>query len=104
MSLRIKRGDKAVVISGKSRGKTGRVLRIFPSKNKAIVEGVNLVKKHIRKKSEAESGGFEEISLPLNLSSLQLFCPSCNKGRKFRVEIAKDKSKIRVCKKCRKAV
>lgn len=104
MSLKIRKNDKVVVISGKNKGKSGRVLRIFPAKNRAIVEGVNLVKKHMRKKSEAEAGGFQEISLPLSLASLQLFCSSCNGPRKFKTEVAKDKTKIRICKKCRKAI
>ncbi len=104
MSLRIKKGDKVVVGSGKSKGKVGKVLRVFPDKNRAIVEGANLVKKHIRKKSEAEQGGFQEVSLPLSLSSLQLFCSSCNKGRKVKITISKDKSKTRICKKCQKAI
>ncbi len=104
MSLRIKKNDKVVIISGKSRGKQGRVLRVSPSKGTAIVEGVNMVKKHIRKKSEAEAGGFQEVALPLKLSVMQLFCPKCNKGVRTGVELLKDKGKKRICKKCRKAV
>lgn len=104
MSLRIKKGDKVVVISGKSRKKSGKVLRIFPEKNRAIVDGVNIVKKHIRKKTEAEAGGFQEVPLPLSISALQLFCSNCNKPARVKIEISKDKSKTRVCKKCHKAI
>lgn len=104
MSLKIKKGDKVIVLSGKSRGKVGAILRVFSEKNKAIVEGANLVKKHIRKKSEADQGGFQEIPLPIDLSALQLFCSSCNRGVKVKVEISKDKSKSRICKRCQRAV
>jgi large subunit ribosomal protein L24 len=104
MSLRIKKGDKVIVTSGKSKGKKGRVLKFFPDKNKLVVEGANLVKKHKKKKSESEQGGFEEIPLPLHLSSVQLFCTSCNKGVKTKIKIAKDKTKTRVCKKCQKEI
>lgn len=104
MALKIKKNDKVIVISGKSRGKSGRVLRVFAGGNKAIVEGINLAKKHIRKKSEAEAGGFQDVPLPLDLSSLQLFCSSCGRGVKTKIKISKDKSKARICKKCQKAI
>lgn len=104
MSLGIKKGDKVIVSSGKSKGRTGRVLTVFPNKKMAVVEGANLVKKHKRRKSESEQGGFQEVPLPLHLSSMQLFCSNCNKGVKIKTKISKDKSKIRICKKCQKAI
>jgi large subunit ribosomal protein L24 len=104
MSLKIKKGDKVIVNSGKSKGKKGKVLTVFSAKQRAVVEGVNLVKRHKRRKSESEQGGFEEIPLPLHMSTIQLFCPNCNKGVKAKIEIAKDKTKTRVCKKCQKVI
>ncbi|MCF7916405.1 MAG: 50S ribosomal protein L24 [Candidatus Omnitrophica bacterium] len=104
MSLRIKKGDKVIVSSGKSKGKTGKVLKVFSEKNRVIVEGANLVKKHKKRKSESEQGGFEEVPLPVHLSTVQLFCSSCNKGVKTKIKVSKDKSKTRVCKKCQKAI
>jgi len=104
MSLRIKRGDKVVVLAGKDKGKTGKVLRVFPQKMRAIVEGVNLVKKHLRRRSENEPGGIKEIPAPIHLSNLALFCPHCNRGVRFEVKILEDKTKIRICKRCKKQI
>jgi len=104
MSLRIKRGDKVVVLTGKDKGKTGKVLRVFPQKMRAIVEGVNLVKKHLRRRSENEPGGIKEIPAPIHLSNLALFCPYCNRGVRFGVKILEDKTKIRICKRCKRQI
>lgn len=102
--LRIRKGDKVIILSGKDRGKSGRVLKVMPSKNRVIVEGVNLVKKHMRRRSENEPGGIQEIPAPLHISKVNLFCPNCNKGVRFGIQIMKDKTKIRVCKKCQKPI
>jgi large subunit ribosomal protein L24 len=104
MSLRIKRGDKVVVISGRDKGKTGKVLRVFPDKERVIVEGINLVKKHIRRRSENEPGGIKDIPSSIHISNLALFCPNCNRGVRFGVKILEDKSKIRICKRCQQPI
>ncbi|HIE36083.1 MAG TPA: 50S ribosomal protein L24 [Candidatus Omnitrophica bacterium] len=104
MSLRIKRGDKVVILAGKDKGKTGKVLKVFPKEMRAIVEGVNLVKKHIRRRGENEPGGIKEIPAPLHISNLALFCSNCNRGVRFGIRILEDKSKIRVCKKCQQPI
>jgi len=104
MSLRIKRGDKVVILAGKDKGKTGKVLKVFPKEMRAIVEGVNLVKKHIRRRGENEPGGIKEIPAPLHISNLALFCSNCNRGVRFGIRILEDKSKIRVCKRCQQPI
>jgi large subunit ribosomal protein L24 len=104
MSLRIKRGDKVVILAGKDKGKTGKVLKVFPKEMRAIVEGVNLVKKHIRRRGENEPGGIKEIPAPLHISNLVLFCSNCNRGVRFGIRILEDKSKIRVCKRCQQPI
>jgi len=104
MSLRIKKGDKVLVIAGKSKGKSGKVLKVLLSKNRALVEGVSLVKKHIKKRSESEPGGIKEIPSSVHISNIALFCPNCNKGTRFGISIAKDKSKVRICKRCQKPI
>ncbi len=100
MSLRIKKGDLVVVIAGKDKGKKGKVLKVLPKKNRAIVEGVNLVKKHIRRRSEEEKGGIIEIPAPIHISNLMLYCKNCNRGVRFKTQILEDNTKVRVCKKC----
>jgi large subunit ribosomal protein L24 len=104
MSLRIKKGDKVVVLAGRDKGKTGRVLKVFPQDNKAIVEGVNLVKKHLRRRSENEPGGIKEVPSSIHVSNIAIFCPSCNRGAKLGVKILEDKTKIRICKRCQKEI
>ncbi|MBN3041070.1 MAG: 50S ribosomal protein L24 [Candidatus Omnitrophica bacterium] len=104
MSLRIKKGDKVIVLAGKEKNKSGKVLKVFPAKNRAVVEGLNMVKKHMRRRSETEQGGIKEVPAAINMSNLALFCSSCNKGVRFSVETAKDKSKSRICKKCQKPI
>jgi len=104
MSLRIKKGDKVLVIAGKSKCKSGKVLKVLPAKNRVVVEGVSLVKKHIKRRSENEPGGIKEIPSSVHISNVALFCSNCNKGTRFGVNISKDKSKVRICKRCQKPI
>jgi large subunit ribosomal protein L24 len=97
--MKIKKGDNVKILSGKDRGKTGKVLRVAPEKGKAVVEGLNLVKKHSRPRRQGEKG--QRISVPaaLHLSSLMLVCPKCSKPSRVGHKVA-EKAKFRVCKKC----
>ena len=100
MSLRIKKGDTVEIIAGKDKGKTGSVLEIEVSGKKALVEGLNMVKKHQRRRSEQQQSGIKDLPAALDMSKLALWCPSCKKGVRFGVQVNEDKSKVRVCKKC----
>ncbi len=104
MSLGIKKGDKVIILSGKDSGKSGKILEILKDKSKVIVEGLNLSKKHMKKRSEADVGGIKEIPMPLNISKIALFCSSCSKPVRFGIKILKDKNKIRICKKCQQEI
>ncbi|MFH1505186.1 MAG: 50S ribosomal protein L24 [Candidatus Omnitrophota bacterium] len=104
MSLRIKKGDKVAIIAGRDKGKAGKVLKVLLDKMRVVVEGTNLVKKHIRRRSENESGGIREIPASINLSNVSLFCSNCDRGVKFEVKISKDKTKARICKKCSRVI
>ncbi|MBD3263477.1 MAG: 50S ribosomal protein L24 [Candidatus Omnitrophica bacterium] len=104
MSLRIKKGDRVKVVAGKDKGKTGKVLRIMSSKNRIIIENVNVVKKHIRRRSESEQGGIREIPSSINIANVGLFCSHCNKAVRFGVKKSKDKTKVRICKKCQRPI
>ncbi|MCM8787586.1 MAG: 50S ribosomal protein L24 [Candidatus Omnitrophica bacterium] len=104
MSLSIKKGDKVIVIAGDDRGKTGKVLFVDRRNSRVIVEGINLVKKHLRKRSENEPAGIKEIPAPLHISNVLLFCSNCNRGSRFGVKINEDKSKIRICKRCKQPI
>jgi large subunit ribosomal protein L24 len=98
MSLGIKKGDLVVVRKGRDKGKTGKVLRVASSRIR--VEGVNMVKKHMKKTSEQQPSGIVEMPSTLNIANVSLWCSSCKKGVRCSVRFAEDKSKLRVCRKC----
>ena len=96
---RIRRNDQVVVRTGRDAGKTGRVLQILPARSRAVVEGVNLVKKTLRKSQDNPQGGISEKEASMALSNLQVYCPSCKKGVRTRRE--RDGAKgIRQCARC----
>jgi len=97
----LKKNDVVVVIKGKDKGKTGKILKVIPEKRRAIVEKVNFVKEFIRPdRSKNISGGIMEREAPLQVSNLMLYCSECGKGVRVRKRILEDGSKIRVCSKC----
>lgn len=97
--LRIKKNDKVIVITGKDKGKTGKVLEIFSQKNRALVENINMVKKAKRKSQKDQQGGLISIEAPIHLSNLMLIDKKVNKPTRFGVNILKDGTKVRVGKK-----
>lgn len=97
--MKIRKGDTVVVIAGRDKGKKSEVIRVDHKAEKAIVKGIHLVKKAIRRSQEHPSGGFVEVETFIHASNLMLFCPKCNKGRRVQIVIEKDK-KYRACKKC----
>lgn len=99
----IKKGDKVIVLSGKDKGKNGKVLHILAEKQRVMVENIGLVKKHMKRRSESDTGGIKETPRSIHMSKVALFCNSCNKG--VRVGIRQDgDSKIRICKKCNQPI
>lgn len=102
MSLKsIKKGDTVQIISGKDKGKSGKVLRIFSGEDRIIVEGINIKKRHQRPKKEGERGQMVQVASPFHISNIMLMCPSCKKSTRKSVQIRKDGSRMRVCKKCK---
>lgn len=101
--LHVKKGDKVLVLSGDDKGKTGKVLQIFPKEGRAIVEGINMVYRHKKPRSAQETGGIIKTEAPIYLCKLQVVCPEC--GEPARMGFAKTgDEKSRVCKKCGKAI
>ena len=96
--LRIRKDDTVIVTSGKDKGKTGRVMRVMPVQSKAIVENINLVKKAKRRTQQDQKGGIIEIEAAIHLSNLMLLDKQSNKPTRFKVETAKDGTKIRLSK------
>ena len=97
----IRKNDNVVVTTGKDRGKRGRVVRIVPDKNRVIVEGVNIIKRHTKANPQRNvKGGLVEREAPLHASNVQLVCPECGKPTRIGRKILGDGRKVRVCRKC----
>ena len=101
--MKIKKGDTVLIISGKNRGKKAKVLQAFPQQGKISVEGVNIVKKHRRPKSEKEMGQIVEIPKPIDVSNVKIVCPKCGQASRVGYKVV-EKKKYRVCKKCRQEI
>ena len=97
--MNIKKDDKVVVLSGKDKGKQGKILTADPKAMKVIVEGVNVATKHQKPRKQGEEGGIIKVETPIYVSKVQLVCPKCGKATRVAHKIT-DGKKTRVCKKC----
>ena len=97
--MNIRRDDKVVVLSGKDKGKQGKILTADPKAAKVIVEGVNVATKHQKPRKQGEEGGIIKVETPIYASKVQLVCPKCGKATRVGHKI-EDGKKVRVCKKC----
>ncbi|HNR79942.1 MAG TPA: 50S ribosomal protein L24 [Mesotoga sp.] len=97
---RVKKDDLVMVISGKDRGKKGKVLKTYPSEKKVIVEGVNFTKKHQRPTNQYREGGIIERESPIYVSKVMVVCPNCDKPTRIAHKILENGEKVRACKKC----
>jgi large subunit ribosomal protein L24 len=104
MSLKLKKGDKVEVTKGKDKGKSGKLLMITAEGARAVVEGLNISKKHKKRRSEKETAGIKEIPSSIAIANLALFCGHCSKGVRYGIKVMDDKTKIRVCKKCKQPI
>ena len=97
----IRKNDTVLIITGKDRGKRGRVLKVLPDKNRLIVEGMNLIKRHTRPNPGKNiKGGIVEREASLHASNAQLVCPECGAQTRVGRKILGDGRKVRVCRKC----
>lgn len=96
----IKKNDLVMVIAGKEKGKSGRVLRILPEKERVIVEKINFVKRHTRPHGRQRQGGILEKEAPLHLSNVMLLCEKCNKPVRIGYRLIEEGKKVRFCRKC----
>lgn len=100
-TLFVRTGDKVVLLSGKDKGKEGKVLEVSPKENKVIVEGLNLVTKHVKPRKQGEKGGIIKAEGAMYSSKVQVICPHCGKPTRVGHKVEKDQ-KLRCCKKCGK--
>jgi large subunit ribosomal protein L24 len=101
MGFRVKKGDNVLVITGKDKGKSGKILKVFPKKNRVIVEGLNRIKRHMRPTKKNPQGGIIEMEAPLHISNVMIICPNCNRQTRIGTSFLQDGTKIRICKKCK---
>lgn len=97
--LKVKRGDTVRVLRGRDRGKQGKILSVIPAENRVIVEGLNIVHKHVRPRRAGEKGQRVEAPAPLSVANVQLVCPQCKKGTRIGIQRTKGQRE-RICKQC----
>ncbi len=97
MSMTVKKGDNVVVIAGKDKGKTGKVQEVFPESNRVLVEGINIVTKHKKARSQQEKSAKVKMNAPIDASNVMVVCPSCGKATRVYHKVI-DGKKVRVCK------
>ncbi len=98
--FQIRKNDKVMVITGKEKGKIGTVLRVITKKERAIVEKLNMVKRHTRPGGKAAKGGIVEKEAPINISNLMLVCGKCAEAVRIGRKVLEDGSRVRFCKRC----
>jgi large subunit ribosomal protein L24 len=102
--LHVKKDDMVKVMAGKEKGKTGKVLRVFPTKGRVVVESLNVVKRHTRPTQLNPEGGIVEKEAAMSISNVMLICSSCNEASRTGIRTLEDDSRVRYCKKCNEIV
>jgi large subunit ribosomal protein L24 len=100
MRARIKKNDTVMVIAGRERGKTGKVLRVLPVKERALIERLNLVKRHQKARGAQSPSGIIEKEAPIHISNLMIMCDKCNAPVRMGKHLLEDGRSVRVCRRC----
>jgi large subunit ribosomal protein L24 len=98
--MKIKKGDRVKVLTGKDRGKVGEVMRAIPETGKVIVDGVNVAKRHTRATRATTQGGIIDKDMPIPVDNVAIVCPSCDKATRVGYRFDDQNRKIRMCRKC----
>lgn len=101
---KIKKNDVVYVLSGRDSGKTGKVFRVLPKSGRALVEGINYVKKHARKTRQDQQGGIVQKESSIHMSNLALYCKTCKKPSRIGMNTLTDGTKSRFCKRCKEVI
>ncbi len=101
--MKIKTNDRVKILSGKDKGKEGKVIQVFPERGKVVVEGAGIMKKHLRTRKQGEKGQVIELAAPLAVAKVQLLCPKCNRASRTGYKLEAGKKK-RVCCKCKEVI
>lgn len=100
IKFKIKKGDTVKIITGKEKGKIGKVLKVVPDSSRIYIEKLNMVKRHMRPTQKNRQGGIVEKEASIHISNVMIMCNKCNKPVKIKAKILKDKTKVRICAKC----
>ncbi|WP_102399158.1 50S ribosomal protein L24 [Haloimpatiens massiliensis] len=100
MKVHVRRNDTVMVISGKDKGKTGEVIKVYPKTGKVLVKGVNIVTKHQKPNRQNMQGGIIQQEAPIYSSKVMLYCTKCNTVTRISKKVLEDGTKVRICKKC----
>jgi large subunit ribosomal protein L24 len=101
--MKVKKGDSVLIIAGKDKGKTGKILKALPRDEKILIEGINLKKKHVRPKREGEKGQIISLPAVIDVSNIKIICSKCGKATRIGYKTEKDVKK-RICKKCNQEI
>ena len=101
---KIKKNDVVYVLTGRDKGKTGKVFKVIPKKDRAFVEGINYIKKHARKTKQEGQGGIVQKESAIHLSNIALLCKSCNKPARVGINVLADGTRSRFCKRCKEVI
>jgi large subunit ribosomal protein L24 len=101
---KIRKNDTVMVIKGRERGKTGKVLRVIPGKGRLVIERLNLVKRHTKPRGAASAGGILEKEAPLQLANVMIMCERCNAPVRIGIKIAASGDKSRICRRCGESI
>jgi len=102
--MKIRRGDTVMVIAGKEKGKSGKIERILADKNRVVVEGINMVIRHMRPRPDVRQAGRVQKESPIHLSNVMLLCNKCSKPTRVKATYLEDGKKVRVCLQCRETI
>ena len=102
--MQVRKNDSVMVISGKERGKTGKVLRVLPDQDAVIVERLNMVKRHTKPRGPQQPGGIVEKEASIHSSNIMMMCDKCNAPVRVGRKILADGKKIRICRRCNEAL
>jgi large subunit ribosomal protein L24 len=97
---RLVKGDMALVVTGNDAGKTGKVLKVFPDKDRVVIEGVNFIKRHTKPSQKNPQGGIQEREAAIHASNAMLYCTKCGRGTRIRHSALSDGTKVRACGHC----
>lgn len=101
---KLRKGDIVQVTKGKDNGKKGKIINVLPEGKRALVEGINLVKKHKRQTRQDQQGGIVSIEAPISIANLMYICKACSRAVRIGFRIQNDKTKVRFCKSCNEVI